>query len=335
MKARGAIVQGTLATLGLLGAYATWQREPDHAAGEAVVIDVNRNDIGMIRYQDGSKWVELERRAPKGGLEDEPAVWLHVSATETPKVPERWLRGNDSATKLFDRFAPLRAVRALGTLPADKQKELGLEGSKKVLQVKSKRGETRFVVGNSPLNVSDPYVLNEADKRVYVLGSGLISELDGASFRLIDRTLHAFKTDEIQTVTVKSPESGKSREFVQTGGANPATVKFAPKSAPAKPEEMVKNWHEKVWRLYGAEILGEGEKPAAGEPQPLARIDYGDGHKPIGFLEVGRVTAAPLASGGAGTVDYYARTEHTAGWIKLAGSVDELVKELPKIISGS
>jgi len=79
MKARGAAVQGTLALLGLAAAYATWQRPGDKATGgDVVVFDLARSDLERVRYEDGPKLIELERR--EDGTER--GLWLHLATRE-------------------------------------------------------------------------------------------------------------------------------------------------------------------------------------------------------------------------------------------------------------
>src|SRR5205823_6489508 len=81
MNVRGAALQSGLAALGLVAAYTTWQREPERAPGEVVVLDVNKGDVKQIRFDDGAgKWVELERRSEPGL--DEPRVWLKLAKNE-------------------------------------------------------------------------------------------------------------------------------------------------------------------------------------------------------------------------------------------------------------
>ena len=58
-------------------------------------------------------------------------MWLHVAARPDQKTPERELRGNDSANKLFEKFGPLKGSRALGKLAPEKLKEVGLDAPKK------------------------------------------------------------------------------------------------------------------------------------------------------------------------------------------------------------
>jgi len=337
MRTRGAAIQGGLAAVGLIAAWATWQREPDRAPGEVIVIDSGKNDVRQVRYEDDKKWVELTRREDKDG----PVVWLKLSANEQLKTPEREVRGNEGALRLFDKFAPLKATRALGTLAADKLKELGLDAPKKKLIIDGKGGKRTFLVGTSPFNVSDPYVMDEGDKRVYVLGAGIIGDLDSAAVRMVDRNLHAFKPTEFDALTVAA--GGKTRELVQTGREQPTTSKLASKKTPTKPDEMAKNWHDKLWRLYVTEVLGKGENPSAGLPHVLAKVEYFERGKQKGFIELGRLQPPtppapepkpgekPPAPPPAPPVEVWARSEHAAGWVKLPGNADDVLKEAEKI----
>jgi hypothetical protein len=341
MRARGAAIQGGLALVGLTLAWTTWQREPEKAAGEAIVVDAGKADVVKVRYEDNTKddakkWVELESKKDDDGAS---AVWLHLSANATAKTPEREVRGNDGAEKLWAKFAPLRATRALGQLSAEKLKELGLAEPKKRLEVTTRSGKKTFSVGSSPFNVSDPYVMDDADKRVYVLGGGVLSDLDSAAVRLVDRTLHAFKQTEWDQVNVTS--GGKTRELVQQGLEQPATAKLAGKKS-GKPDDMAKNWHDKIQRTFVTDVLGKGEKPDGGDPAIVVKLEYFWKGKPKGFLEIGRVTPPAPANPPPGATSsqppapvLYGRTEHTAGWVKLPGSLEETVKEADKIAASA
>lgn len=330
MNVRGAAVQSSLAAIGLVAAYATWQREPERAPGEVVVVDVNANDVTKVRLDDGNgKWVELDRR--KEG--DEPRVWLKVSADDKkkPPAPERELPGNEGATRLWDKFAPLRATRALGTLKADKLKELGLDNTKKKLELTARGVKHVYDVGTSPFGVSDPYVKDEQDGRIYVLGGGVISDLESAGIRLVDRALHAFKPGDWDALVVSG--GGKTRTLTQPPSENPFAAKLLGKNG--KPDDMAKNWHDKLWRMMVVEVLGKGEKPTSGEPAVDCKVEYRWRGKQKGFIELGRVTPPAVASNApAPAPEIWARSERTAGWDKLPGTADDVLKECAKIAGG-
>jgi hypothetical protein len=339
MKTQAAAVQGGLAALGLIAAYTTWQREPERKAGEVVVVSASQGDVQKVRYEDASstppKWVELEPRKEPDG----PRAWLRVSARGDAKTttPERELRGNESATKVLEKFAPLKATRALGVLPADKLKELALDAPKKRIEV-TVRGQKRvFLVGNSPFGMSDPYVRDEADNKVYVLGGGVAADLENAPIRLIDRQLHDWKASEFDGLVVTAGD--KKRELVQTSPEVPAQAKLASKSG--RTDDLAKNWHDKVFRLVVADVLGKGEVPKAGAPQIALRIDYSMHGRPKGFLEIGRIAAAPVESSTSSApaptpaTEYYARSESSAGWVKLSGAPEQLLSEGAKIAAAA
>jgi hypothetical protein len=344
MKARGAAIQGTLALVGLVAAYATWQRQPEKAAGsDVVVLDIGRNDLERVRYQDGPKSVDLERRSEGS----EKTLWLHlatreaasdggtsgpdggtVAAAPESRVPEREVRGNDQAEKLCDKFAPLRASRSLGVLDEAKRRELGLEASKKRLEVFARGGKhASYVVSVSALGAGAPYLQGDQDNRVFLLGSSIASDLDAASTRLVDRRLHVFKPADYDSLTLKVED--KQREFVQISAETNQPQKLAAKKTPTKPDDFARNWHDKIWHLVVTEVLGKGEVPNAGEPKVAIRVDYSRRGKPVGWIEVSQ----PQKSSAGPVADMFARTEHTAGWVKVHAVAEDLLKEGKKIAS--
>jgi hypothetical protein len=357
MKAGATAIHGGLAAAALLAAYVTWQREPEITGveEEAIALDLNKSDVEKVRYEDATKWVIIERRG-----ED---VWLHTGhkppppppaaaggadggtpgggadggtataaappppppvPTSVPSTPDRELRGNELAVKLLDRFAPLKALRALGTLPPEKLKEVGLEGSARKITVHQRGGRTYELQAGTPGGPggSSPYLQNLADKKVYLVASTLVSDLDAAGVRLVDRRLHTFKQPEPDTVVVKAGD--KSRELVQTSDPSGA-IKLASKKTPDKPDELTKNWADKVWRVIVTETLGKGEMPPGGEPKVEGRVEYLRNGKSLGFVDLARGSKGEL----------YLRSEYTAGWNRAHSSADEVLGEIKKIVDAT
>ncbi len=335
MRTRGAAIQGGLAAFGLIFAYTTWQRQPEKPAGEAIVLDAGKKDLLKIRFEDKTKadapkWVEIV----PGEDADGPLAMVKTSANVMLKSPERTVRGNDAALKLVEKFTPLRAARALGALAPEKLKELGLDTPKKTLEVTTRSGKVTFSVASSAFNVSDPYVIDD-NKKVYVLGGGILSDLDSAAVRFTDRALHTWKQPDFDAFTVTA--NGKSRELLQKTADTPTTAKVVSKKTD-KPDEMAKNWHDKIWRTYATEVLGKDEKPE-GELTPVLKIDYLAKGKARGYLEIVRGPGPPAPAAAAPTSQppatvLYARSEHTVGWVKLPLTVDEALKEADKIVAG-
>ncbi|HXN40573.1 MAG TPA: hypothetical protein VN918_02205 [Myxococcaceae bacterium] len=338
MKPKGALLQGALALIGLGAVYVTWQKPEQPSSEEVVILDLPRGDLHRIRYQDGTRWIELDRRADPAGaaywvrhgkLEAGPDVRdggvASLSSLTQDKTPPRELRANSTAEKVYERFEPFRASRALGTLDSAKVRELGLEGSVKTLELEGRTGKHRFRISATVLGAGSPYLQSEPDGRVYLLGNSAVSDLESAPVRLVDRTLHAFKVADFDGFSVKT--GNKQREFVaRTPSPNASVV--APKSAPNKPDEFARNWHDKIWRLVVLEVLGKGEVPPSGEPSVVVRIEYSKKGSAVGWLELARPGPAAVASANN---ELYARSEHTAGWVKLHPAVEETIKEAAKI----
>lgn len=370
MKARGALIQGGLAAAGLVAAYVTWQRPPEDIKGDVTMLDVGRNSLEKVRYDDGLRWVELRPQ----GKSEEAVVWLEQGSRPPPAAPTlpgagadggvalaggadagtnvlaslppppappppREVRGNERAQKLLEKFAPMRASRLLGTLSDAKAKELGFVDSKRKLEVFAGGVSYAYTVASPTAGgFVSSYVRDDKSGNVYLVAGSLLSELDPSSQQLVERRLHAFKPTDFNGFLVNV--EGKAREFVQTGAETPATTKVAPKAAPDKPDEMVRNWHDRLFnRLIVTEVLGKTEKPASGEPKVVLRVEYTGRGGTKGWLEVARgagaAPAAPAAPGAPPAGEYFGRSEQTAGWVRLGGPVEELLTEAKKVVAAS
>ena len=342
MTGKAATLQGGLAALGLITVYLTWQRQPDGQPGDVTLIDAGKNDLGRIHFEDDTAVVDLERR--KDGAE--PGVWLHLvekppvkptppavdpkskTATSEPPAtppapptqptnPPRDLRGSDVAAKLMDQFAPFRSPRAFGVLDAAKLKELGLDAPKKKLLVTAKGDTREYAVGQPPNGGNGESFLRDVrDGRVYLMPHGVLGDLT-ASTRLVDKRLHGFEQAEFETL--KLTLGGKTRELLQTHRETPLTTQLASPKTPDKTDQMAKNWHDMLWRSFPMEVLGKGEVPKEGAPTPVARVEYFDGKKSIGYIELAKTpeNSVQQTDQAGNRTTMYARTERTAGWVKL------------------
>lgn len=342
MKANALVVQGALALAALGAAYVTWQR-PKETVGDATVtvLDATKAKLERVRYEDARAAIELSKAKEKdrylltqqtfvvkpppaplaldGGSAD-AGITVVQAPEEKPKPPRTVLAG-ERADKLFERFAPFEAVRALGKLPQEKRQEVGLEGAERKLTLTVGGTPKVYRVSRPDTGSVGTYLLDEASGDVFLLSGTVFAELEPSSQALVERRLHAFKAAEVDELEVSA--DGKQKAFVQKDAEIPQTTKIAPKSAPDKPDELVKNWHDKVWsRLIVTEVFGEGELPAKGEPKVQARVDYRSRGKPKGFIELGTVDK-----------ELFARSENTVGWVALHAGSDELVTEAKKIAS--
>jgi hypothetical protein len=339
MKAQGAWAMGGLAALGLAAAWGVAQRAPETGSDAVVVLEAGRKDVQSIRYEDavhavelrpregagdGAVWVKtVTKAAPEGaaaadaGLPDAGVAEAADAGTAAPPAPDRELPGNELAQSLFRRFSPLSAARGLGVVESAKLPELGLDSPQRALVVGLRSGEVRWEVGASTLGLTSPYLREPRTGRVYLLGGGIITDLDAGASRLVDRRLHAFNAQEYDSLRVT--RGGRTRTFQVSRGEPGSPVRLLDDSG--KADDFARNWHDRLFRLATAELLGRGEAPAGGEPEIGVRVDYFRGKTSLGHVEVAFAKDAG-----------WARTEFTAGWARLTGNLVGLEQEADRVL---
>jgi hypothetical protein len=340
MNSRGVAVQGGLAAASLVAAYFTWQRQPELVAGEVFALDIGKSELERVRYEDMEmkSFAELVRDKDENGT----FVSVHLSgsdATGVPmpsshpavpiKVPERFVRGNEAAQRLFEKMAPLRASRALGVLDAAKLKDLALDTTKKRLEVVGRGSKRRFAIAPAPPGGLDPYLRDEQDGRVYIVSRAILSDLQAATTNLVERRLHSFKLEDIDRVVVYG--AGKKKEFRANRIEEMPGVRLSPVGSD-KADETAKNWHDRVWNLFPSEVMGRGESPGDGTPKTAIRVEYFMRGRTLGWVELARKPApaanesttapAPPAADAA-----FGRSEYTLGWMKLTQDANALITE--------
>jgi hypothetical protein len=353
---RAAAIQGGLAVVGLLAAHLTWQREPEHAPGAATVIDASKSDVSVIHYADNNTVVDFQR----GHGEADAAVWIHIAKGEgslrhpaakkdekpgdkkddtktakpaAPAEPDtpRDLRGGEQAAKMVDNFSPLVSPRAFGVLDGAKLKELGLESPTRKLDITVKGDVRHYEIGQpEKAPGGEAFLRDTRDGRVYLMPRGMLADLQNPG-HLVDRRLHGFELGDFDRLVVSS--NGKTKEYVQTDRQVRAKAALAPARSPDKPDQMAKNWHDSLWRVFPSDILGRNEQLPAGKPSPVLKVEYFDGKTSIGFDEFAREESSSGVSEEPGTsATVYVRTEHTAGWVKVATG-NQLVSDAQKLIA--
>jgi hypothetical protein len=347
---RAAATQGGLAAVGLLAALLTSQRQPEHAPGSVTVIDATKMDVTHVHYTDDHDAVDFER----GHGDKDAPVWIHLvptaeapkpdkkkdaGKTEAPKPPAppsppRDLVGSEQAGKVLDEFAPLVSPRAFGQLDAAKLKELGLEAPTRKLDVTVKGEVHHYVIGQpEKATGGESFLRDTGDGHVYLMPRGMLADLQNPN-HLVDRRLHGFEPGDFDRMVLAA--GGKSKEYVQLDREARAKAAFAPAKTPDKRDQMAKNWHDAVWRAFPSDILGRGEEPAGGKPTVVLRVDYFDGKSSVGYMELAREEStsgvSEEAASEAPAGEIYARTEHSAGWLKLHNG-GQLLADAQKLLA--
>ncbi len=348
MNARQVAAQGCLAGVALIASYFTWQREPELASGEVFALDVTKNDLVKVRFENAEfkAWAELSR-----GTDDEgPFAYVTISGHDMSnipmpaghpsmavKVPDRKLRGNPAALNLLERFAPLRASRALGVLDAAKLKELGLDSTKKRIEVTARGRKQAFAIVPAPPGGTDPYLRNETDGRVFIVSRQVLTDLESAQNNLVDRALHAFRLETVDRIGINA--AGKKRDFQTSREGEFPGLKFSAIGSPDQTDQTVKNWHDRIWALFPTDVYGQGElPPPGGTPQIKLRLDYSSRGRALGYLEIAKPGVEPqpgqsTSEAVAGSDALFARSEHSAGWAKLSPDAANLLSEAESMVT--
>ncbi|HEY0708097.1 MAG TPA: hypothetical protein VGG33_14935 [Polyangia bacterium] len=348
MTPRSVAIQGALAFVALILAYTTWQRGPELVAGETFILDVTKNDLEKVRFEDQEgkgSWSELAKGKDNDGTYvtvrmsgyDNTGVGLPSGHPGIPlKLPERLVRGNDSAQRLFDRFSPMRAQRALGVLDPAMSKDLGLDTTKKFLEVTARGIKRRFAIVPAPPGGSDPYVRDLQDNKVYIVNRQILTDMQAASTNLLERKLHNFKVEDMDKMVVIAGD--KRREFAASRNDEFPGIRLAPAETPDKPDPTLKNWHDRVFSLFPTEVLGKDEVPKSGPPVLAIRVEYLARGRLLGFADLARgataaTSAPPSADGKTPPAEVYVRSEYTLGWFRVAPESASLLTEAEGFLS--
>ena len=374
MRGRAVLVQGAVAAAALVVAAVVWLRPPPAGLpGEVPVAPLKHGEVKAVHWDDGSHRVDVFRGAdaertvwvriatspsilppdggvaadggttgdggtarsplrpdagspgmplrPDGGVHgrSDAGIDLLKALREAPPPPERELKGNDTAVQIFDRLSPPMATRDLGVATPGRRTELGIDGSSKRLALDTTPGVTLSFVVSTPPGASGAYLLDRGG-RLWVVQESLVQDLSAALSRLVDRRLHAFRSDEPDALQLQM--EGRVRSFVvrKLQGA----TRVSPAEHPDAPSTEANAWADRAWRLAPLEVLGRGETPREGTPAIAIRLEYLRNRKPLGFLELGR----------AGT-EWFGRTEHTAGWVRVGAQAAALRDQADRLEAGT
>ena len=216
--------------------------------------------------------------------------------------------------ELMKKLATLKALRALGKSEAGKLADYGLDKPEGTLKIRLGGKEQVLTIGAQTPGGSERYAKYAASGEIFAVEGDLIQTLTFADSRLPERELHSFQNDETKRIRIsKGP---KSREVVRVPEKKDA---WADVASPTKPDETAVNWLTKVDRLRALEFV---EKPpqALAADQAIVRVEYFNGSKNLGFLELYKVTGEKGA-------EYLGRSEYSRWYVKLVTSSAEQVEQ--------
>lgn len=297
---------GLLVLGGAAAAYAWSKDKTPHSAQETnvVVWNARPSDVTRIVHETKGKRLELEVREEKKGprwyygkAEFLPTPGMTPPPVQKPSV----FASVGPATKVVESFAPFKALRALGKVPASREAEFGFDKKDASITVTVSGKERKLIVGGIAPGAGDTYVLDPSSNEAYVLKTEPLRDLEGGEMRLLEREQHAFKESDV--VSAKVIGGGKTRLLTRGG---PDGKKFwADPADKDKADETAGNWMQKVDHLRVNEYA---VNPPEGRTL-IVRIEFEGSSGSLGYFELSKSPPPEIAPTLKG--DYWILTEHT------------------------
>lgn len=268
---------------------------------------------GAADDAEGDAKAESDDAAPV--VEPEPEYDVSVSH----------FKSGDKGTELFESLAPLLALRKLDDMSDEKLETTGLNDPKDSLTLERKGKTIRLEVGGEVYGTRDRYVRDPESGEVYLVDDEVLRPLRYARTRLPDRSLWSYETKRITAITIGSPEG--SLDVVQKNAEDPEKATWVRASAPDEVDAQLKTWMDKALRMKSTAYATEDEDIDGIEL--LFSLTFTDDKGQTQTLEVLRKPDDEKA-------DYWGRSEHTRGMVKLLrGQTRQLVDDIGAIVGGA
>ncbi len=336
---KGVVLHGVLALVGLVAAYSTWTRPDDEGRPEGAleVFECSADNLSAVVLEQERKEIRAEARKGSGSryfwfqVKDVPPAGQKPKANAKATEPQVFV-GNEASKTFLQGLAPLRAMRSLGTVGKDTLKELELTDSKMTLRLECGSRKAAYKVGGSTFGAGDRYIQSVKGGPVYLLSAEIARDLQGASFRFMQRDLTDFELADVESLTVHDA-SGKSTRLLHRERRDPTKAEWVAAKNPKKRNELYGNWLTKVGQLRVEKYLKPKQKPGAeldqaGTPSPVMTLVYEPEGQARAKVELVRVEAGD-------TSHYYAKSDATQVWTKLVTSTaNGVVEELAAVLGG-
>ena len=270
---------------------------------------------GAADGADGDADANAEGDAAAPVVEPEPEYDVSVSH----------FKSGDKGTELFESLAPLLALRKLDDMSDEKLETTGLNDPKDSLTLERKGKTIRLEVGGEVYGTRDRYVRDPESGEVYLVDDEVLRPLRYARTRLPDRSLWSYETKRIAAITIGSPDG--SLDVVQKNAEDPEKATWVRAAAPDEADAQLKTWMDKALRMKSTAYATEDEDTDGIEL--LFSLTFTDDKGQTQTLEVLRRPDDEKA-------DYWGRSEHTRGMVKLLrGQTRQLVDDIGAIVGAA
>lgn len=305
---------------------------------ESMRFESEKRTVDVLVHEDeNGRWYEVRVDREVPGKTPRTHHGPHGAGGAPPAEPaaERKKQAFVSVTEgneLAESLAPLMALRAVGRIEGEREKEFGFDQSPGKLVVRIAGKQHTLVLGGVTPGGADRYARVQETGEVFAVPGDLVRRFEQAENRLFERQLQSFGEQEPDRVRIV--QGDRSRELVAVEGKLGG---WADPSAPKEQDETASNWMGKLGKLRAMSYL-EGPKAIEGQ-KPLLAVEYFRGGKQVGRLELFQSpeeTPAPgpattTAAAKSGRTTYVARSQHVRWPVEVSATAAEVEQDLPSL----
>lgn len=313
-------VYGALLAVLMVGSYVSWTRDDTPRATEGVAIaDHAKDAVSTLTFVSRTATVSLSFKKDEKGTS---YPWFEVEQGNK----KRGFTGGERTDKLVESFAPFKGLRSLGKLTGAELGETKLERPEGKLVIGLRNGSMTYDLGGRTSGARDWYVRERGGAEVYLVGSSVIGDLEGAEQRFMERRIHPGALKDVSKVVLTA--GGKTRTVLHKNRLAGAEAFWASDAKPDEKSETLANFIDKLDKLSVAEYPPDGE-PFPRQGTPVLNVTwYGDDDKTVtANVEVWRV-------GEGKDANYYGLSELTHVPTRLQKySAEQIERDLASVLS--
>ncbi len=313
-----------LLIVAMAAAWNEWSsEEPLDLEGKVVVLEGNAEDVAVVRWVGEDTEATVTRKNDENGeffwvdytrwTEKKKPAEMNSSDTGEPVEPEvertakrSVFKSAQRAVSVMKNVSPLAAKRSLDVTDSEKLAQLGLDAPTSRIEIE-RNGKTEVIeVGAEAYGTRDYYARHVASGRIYMLERDLIQPLKYARTRLPDRTLYSFDRSAIVLSEVSA--DGQTKSWDQNNADDKQTAHWTPVGQPNEEAEQANDWLDKFLNLKGTKYADPDDPPVSLQVRFSVTLRTNDKSETVEVLQVGE------------DGDWYARSAHTRGLIKLVRS---------------
>jgi hypothetical protein len=355
---RGAIVYGGLLAVTLGAAYYRWTHEPDKdlegkvvvlqgapetldritwkGKDDEAVIEKKKDEKGEYFWVTYTKWEKKKPEHPdkdaKADAKPETAAGSGSgsgadlaaagsgsgsgaeAAPEEKEAVVSYFKSGKAATELAASMSPLFAVRKLEDVTPDKLKTIELEAPVEHVLIERNGKTTDIELGGEAYGTKDRYARIAGTNEIYLVDDEVLRSLKFARTRLPDRDLFPFETPKIESAVIG--DGTRTITLTQKNRDDKDKATWAPADAPDDTSAQYKTWMDKFLKAKASSYANEADVPKDLDLRFQVTLQSEGGEQE---------TVEVYQAGDAG--DWYAKSGHTRGYVKMLKSTTSSLAE--------